>query len=168
MEVVFDFLEKIIYTEILGKLNLYTLFSTILKYIFVVIVLRFVYLIVRMIYLDISQMKPGEAQGAYIHLLNPKETLQFHVQSEYYLQDSNVLGRDRSCDIPIDYIYLSKEHARIFKQGDDYYIEDLQSANGTEVNGQEIHRPVLLQDKDLVSFVKLNFIFMKGEDDELQ
>lgn len=167
MEKVLDYLEKIIYSDIIGKINLYTLFSTVMKYLFVVIVLRFIYLIVRMIYLDISQMKPRDVEGAYLHLLNPKETLQFHVQSEYYLKDNNIIGKNRNSDIPIDYIYLSKEHARIARDGDEYYIEDLQSANGTHVNGREIHGPTLLQDKDMVSFVKLNFIFMKGDDDEL-
>lgn len=167
METILNFLEKIIYTEIIGKLNLYTLFSNILKYLFVIIVLRFIYLIVKMIYLDISQMKPADSRGAYLHLLNPKETLQFHVQSEYYLKENNTLGRDRSCTISIDYIYLSKEHARIFKQGDAYYLEDLHSANGTQVNGHDVHGAVLLADKDLISFVKLNFIFMKGDEDEL-
>ena len=63
MEKVLDYLEKIIYSDLFGKINLYTLFSTVMKYLFVLIVLRFIYLIVRMIYLDISQMKPSDSEG---------------------------------------------------------------------------------------------------------
>ena len=166
MDRVFSILEKILYTEFIKNINLYTLVSSILKYVFVLIVLRFTYLIVRMIYLDINRSQPGKPTGPYLHLLNQRESLNFHVLSEYFLGEENTLGRERGCTIPIDYIYLSKEHARIFKKGEEFYLEDLGSANGTQLNGEEIRGIVPLEDKDLISFVKLQFIFMKGEEDE--
>lgn len=166
MDQVFSIIERILYTEFIKNLNLYTLVSSILKYVFVVIVLRFTYLIVRMIYLDINSSQPGKPTGTYLRLLNQRENLNFHVLNEYFLGEENTLGRDRTCTIPIDYIYLSKLHARIFKRGDEFFLEDLGSANGSQLNGQEIRGIVPLEDKDVISFVKLQFIFMKGEEDE--
>ncbi|HZK10114.1 MAG TPA: FHA domain-containing protein [Clostridia bacterium] len=166
MDRVFSILEKILYTEFIKNINLFTLVSSILKYVFVVIVLRFIYLIVRMIYLDISSSQPGKSTGTYLRLLNQRESLSFHVENQYFLGEENTIGRERTCQIPIDYIYLSKVHARIFKDGDDFFLEDLDSVNGTELNGQEIRGIVPLEDKDLINFVKLQFIFMKGEEDE--
>lgn len=157
-------IEKLLYTEFIKNINLFTLISSILKYVFVVIVLRFIYLIVRMIYLDISSFQRGKVFGPYLSLLNQRDSLNFHVENQYPLAKENTVGRARSATIAIDYIYLSKEHARIYEEGGQYYIEDLGSINGTRVNGQELRGTVALRDKDLISFVKLEFIFMGGDD----
>ena len=45
------------------------------------------------------------------------------------------IGRAKTCNLAISHGSLSREHARIFPQGDDWLIEDLHSANGTAVNG---------------------------------
>lgn len=158
-------LEKILYTDIIKNINLYTLISSLFKYIFVLIVLRFIYLIVRMIYLDISSFGARRASGPYLRLLNQRDSLSFHVENEYPLEDDNIIGKDKGSDIAIDYIYLSKKHARIFKKGAGFYLEDLGSVNGTRVNGKDLKGQVALRDKDLISFVKLEFIFMEGDQD---
>lgn len=164
MDRFFAIIETLLYRDFIRNINLYTLLSSLLKYVFVLIVLRFIYLIVRMIYLDINSFQTKRTAGAYLRLLNQRDTLSFHVENEYLLGEDNILGKDRSCDIAIDYIYLSKQHGRIFKRDGSFYIEDLGSVNGTSLNGQSLRGQVALKDKDLISFVKLQFIFMEGED----
>lgn len=44
------------------------------------------------------------------------------------------IGRNISNDIRIDNLSVSKEHARIYKNAEDYSIEDLGSTNGTYLN----------------------------------
>jgi pSer/pThr/pTyr-binding forkhead associated (FHA) protein len=44
--------------------------------------------------------------------------------------------------------YISKRHARIFFKGNDYYIVDLDSANGAYVNGKPVRSRVKLADGD--------------------
>lgn len=51
-----------------------------------------------------------------------------------------ILGRDVGCDICLDDSLVSDEHAAISRNGKEFVLEDLNSRNGTSVNGEEIHR----------------------------
>lgn len=48
------------------------------------------------------------------------------------------IGRSQENDVVIPDKTISKNHARIIKQGDNYVIEDLGSSNGTVVNGRNV------------------------------
>jgi pSer/pThr/pTyr-binding forkhead associated (FHA) protein len=56
------------------------------------------------------------------------------------LQDRTDIGRSRSNDIHLADERVSRHHARIELQQDVFVISDLDSANGTYVNGQRIER----------------------------
>ncbi len=45
--------------------------------------------------------------------------------------DRFLIGRGRHCDLVIDSSKVSREHAAIVRDGDGWFIEDLESANGT-------------------------------------
>lgn len=59
-----------------------------------------------------------------------------------------VVGRSPSSDIVIDEPYVSATHARFTLQGPALVIEDLNSTNGTLVNGRPIDQPVTLRESD--------------------
>lgn len=61
-----------------------------------------------------------------------------------------ILGRSPECDYVIPDRQVSRQHARISKHYDGYRIEDLNSKNGTYVNGVSIKEPALLQDGDVI------------------
>ncbi len=42
-----------------------------------------------------------------------------------------LMGRGRHCDLVIDSSKVSREHAAIVRDGEGWFIEDLESANGT-------------------------------------
>ena len=48
------------------------------------------------------------------------------------------LGRDRGNDIVLDDKLVSRRHAVIQKIGEEYFLEDLGSTNGTQVNGERV------------------------------
>ena len=52
-----------------------------------------------------------------------------------------VLGRSPSCDFQLGDDYSSSRHARLFRRGSDWFVEDLDSRNGTFVNGYRIEQP---------------------------
>lgn len=59
-------------------------------------------------------------------------------------QDSIVLGRRRSCEICLPDDWVSREHAKIVRDKDGYRIRDLNSRNGTLLNGQPLCNDQLL------------------------
>jgi pSer/pThr/pTyr-binding forkhead associated (FHA) protein len=46
--------------------------------------------------------------------------------------------------------FVSQVHARVFRRGDDYWVEDLGSTNGTLVNGRRINGAVPVRRGDRV------------------
>ncbi len=70
--------------------------------------------------------------------------------------DEVIIGRSPECDIILPDRQVSRRHARIFRRGDQYFLEDLGSKNGTWVNGQPVQDPVPLQDGDEIQ-VALRF-----------
>jgi pSer/pThr/pTyr-binding forkhead associated (FHA) protein len=54
--------------------------------------------------------------------------------------DRFVIGRGKHCDFVINSGKVSREHAVIVREGNDYFIEDLGSSNGTWFNKQRIKR----------------------------
>jgi FHA domain-containing protein len=50
------------------------------------------------------------------------------------------IGRSERSDIPLADPGVSRNHARVVREGDDFIVEDLRSTNGTEVNGQPVRR----------------------------
>src|SRR5690349_5036484 len=49
-----------------------------------------------------------------------------------------VLGRAPECDIVLEGRLISRQHAAISRAGQAYILEDLDSHNGTTVNGQRL------------------------------
>ena len=62
-----------------------------------------------------------------------------------------IVGRSPGADIVIGAGYVSGRHARFQLMGQNLFVEDLGSKNGTAVNGRPVHDPVALRDKDLVT-----------------
>jgi pSer/pThr/pTyr-binding forkhead associated (FHA) protein len=58
-------------------------------------------------------------------------------------QDSLTIGRRTGNDIVIDNQAISGSHARIFQEDQTYFIEDLNSLNGTFLNGQKVSKYAL-------------------------
>jgi pSer/pThr/pTyr-binding forkhead associated (FHA) protein len=75
------------------------------------------------------------------------------------------IGRRSHNDVVIDNLAVSGEHAVVFKAGDDVYLEDLGSTNGTTVNGQPIKRH-LLQGGDFIEIGKYRLKYVAEGGDE--
>jgi pSer/pThr/pTyr-binding forkhead associated (FHA) protein len=69
-----------------------------------------------------------------------------------------VLGRSRECDIKIDDPNVSRRHAEIRHENGAYWIVDLKSTNGIEVNGERVQRARLTHaDTILMGQTELTF-----------
>ncbi len=54
-----------------------------------------------------------------------------------------LLGRSRECDIQVEDPNVSRRHAELRQEGASYWIVDLESTNGIEVNGHRVKRAQL-------------------------
>ena len=72
-----------------------------------------------------------------------------------------IIGRSPDCDIVLDDRQVSRRHARVFREGDRYLVEDLGSKNNTHLNGRDLIGVTPLQDGDEIQIAlrfKLAFV----------
>jgi pSer/pThr/pTyr-binding forkhead associated (FHA) protein len=71
-------------------------------------------------------------------------TLDGALLGEYPLEKKYVtLGRRASNDIQIDNLAVSGDHARFITVGEETLIEDLESTNGSQINGKKVQKQAL-------------------------
>ncbi len=63
-----------------------------------------------------------------------------------------IIGRDPSAEICLSDSGVSRNHARVYKTGEEVMIEDLESSNGTVINGKKItpKTPIKLAKEDMI------------------
>jgi hypothetical protein len=76
------------------------------------------------------------------------------------VKDRFLIGRGKHCDLIINSGKVSREHAAITREGDNYFIEDLGSSNGTWFDKRRISRRQI-QDGDeyFICAEKLSCVF---------
>ncbi len=62
--------------------------------------------------------------------------------------DQAVIGRNTECDVPLDVAAVSRRHAAILCNQGRYFVEDLQSRNGTFLNNLRVTERTPLRDGD--------------------
>ncbi len=76
----------------------------------------------------------------------------------YAIGQAAILGRLDSNDIPVKDNKASREHAKIYKQGNQFAIVDLNSSNGTLVNGEKVTKRVLKEGDEIgIGLVKMRY-----------
>jgi pSer/pThr/pTyr-binding forkhead associated (FHA) protein len=70
-------------------------------------------------------------------------TLSWNGSSLEVKQRRVVIGRSRDCDIQLADANVSRRHAELRQEGTSYWIVDLGSTNGLEVNGKRVKRSKL-------------------------
>lgn len=75
----------------------------------------------------------------------------------HVVSESMSVGRDPSSDLVLSSGKASRRHARVYVEEGALWVEDLNSTNGTYVNGQKIKGKSVLQDGDSVRFGDLAF-----------
>jgi predicted component of type VI protein secretion system len=78
-------------------------------------------------------------------------------------KDETTFGRKPTNDIVIDHATVSGFHGKIVKSGDGYVVEDLNSTNGTFINGNRIKTGVL-KDRDQIGVARHILEFFAADD----
>lgn len=134
----------------------------IIKYLFIIVVYLFIFSILRLIYMDIKIMSNLKFNNnPYLKLVNRRNSLPFKVEEHYNIHKTLTLGRDNNNSIIIKDPYISKKHLKFIIEDKKYYIEDLESNNGTFVNGTKLKERALLNNGDNITVGQVRFIFVK-------
>jgi Protein of unknown function (DUF3662)/FHA domain len=100
---------------------------------------------------DAESEVPGEVEREVVTL-----TVDGH---EYPVTSRRVvLGRSRECDIRVPDANVSRRHAEVRQEGTTYWLVDLGSTNGTEVNGRRVER-AKLADGDRITVGGTDVVF---------
>ncbi len=75
-------------------------------------------------------------------------------------QQRAVLGRSRECDVQLADSNVSRRHAELRQEGTSYWIVDLGSTNGVEVNGKRVKR-AKLRDGDTITIGSTDVVFSR-------
>lgn len=76
-----------------------------------------------------------------------------------------VLGRQAACDLRLGSDVASRRHARVGVRDGSWFVEDLNSKNGTAVNGVRLRAgvPTPLRDLDRIEIGSVRLLFVTGE-----
>jgi len=82
--------------------------------------------------------------------------------SEVLLNEPRItLGRDKACDVVLAQRAVSRTHARISRDGALFFLEDLGSAYGTQINGKSLPKGEkrLLRNGDVIAIAQFDVTF---------
>jgi DNA-binding winged helix-turn-helix (wHTH) protein len=91
-------------------------------------------------------VRPAEGEGS--PRPGPRFRLVLESREVQLLEGENVIGRDPDAALWIDHTSVSRRHARIVIGGGKATLEDLESKNGTSLNGKKIEKRMALSDGD--------------------
>ncbi|RKO67288.1 FHA domain-containing protein [Desulfofundulus salinus] len=155
------------------------LLLTVLRYLFLFLLYAFLFVVVRQMFWGLRDNpvmatpaaaggisgagfreatvpKPG---GRLVVLASPDPRLEKGMT--FYLGERITLGRGEHNDLVIPDPFSSQEHAVIFSRGDQYWVQDLGSLNGTYLNEVRLDRPTVLADGDRLRIGGVTFQFVR-------
>lgn len=80
-------------------------------------------------------------------------------QEHHLANETSTIGRAIECDIVIVSKNISRIHARVRRDGHRWYIDDLDSTNGTYRNNERVLSSLEIRDGDSLKIGEVNFIF---------
>lgn len=82
-------------------------------------------------------------------------------QERYDVTASSDIGRATTNQIILNNATISRQHAKIKFERDDFYLYDLGSANHSFVNEKQVTDPMVIKDGDVVRLGELEFLFKR-------
>ncbi len=71
-------------------------------------------------------------------------------QSLHFTQGDVIIGRDPECECQLEDTTISARHARLAYHHDQWWLEDLQSTNGTRLNQEVVKTATIIVNGDTI------------------
>ncbi|MEL7500068.1 MAG: SpoIIE family protein phosphatase [Planctomycetota bacterium] len=87
------------------------------------------------------------------------------IKKKFPLDDTPVIiGRHPECEVQIDDGSVSRQHAKITYDQGQYYIQDLNSRNGTFLNDYPVHAPTKIFDQSEIKICDISLVFSLSDE----
>lgn len=121
--------------------------------VFIVILYVIIYYALKIMYRDVKnggkKRRPPVVKGNYgLEIINSGNGRDLKDGSIIPIRSDLTIGRKDNNSIVLGDQHVSGNHAKIIVRNDSLYIEDLNSTNGTYLNGSKINRRMKLSNKD--------------------
>ena len=80
-----------------------------------------------------------------------------------FSQSEVILGRDQTCDIKLEDESISAQHAKLSFHHGQWWLEDLESTNGTRLNRDKLTTATVVTSGDEIKFGNANIVVNPGE-----
>jgi pSer/pThr/pTyr-binding forkhead associated (FHA) protein len=111
----------------------------VIRILFLVLLYGFLFAVARILMRDLRAASRGPAElGRLVVVASPHG--EPPVGTSFPLDAVTTLGRDVNNTVVVDDQFASAEHAALTFRGRAWYVEDLESTNGTYVNGVAVDR----------------------------
>jgi len=74
-------------------------------------------------------------------------------------RERTVFGRHPNCGVVLDDGAVSRQHAQLMQAHGSYYLEDLRSRNGTQLNDVDVPKPTQVNDGDVIRVCEFLYSF---------
>lgn len=130
--------------------------------IFIIILYVIIYYALKIMYKDVKnggkKRRPPVAKGNYgLEIINSGNAKDLKDGSIIPIRSDLTIGRKDGNSIVLNEQHVSGEHAKILIKNNSLFIEDLNSTNGTYLNGTKINGKKKLSNKDEVKIGNVVF-----------
>ena len=108
----------------------------------------------------VYRAQPAEAPAPDSELVGEQVTLSWDGQRRTIDKRRTLIGRSKECDVQLADPNTSRRHAELRREGTAFWIVDLDSTNGIEVNGRRLKR-AKLEDGDRVTLGSTELVFRR-------
>jgi pSer/pThr/pTyr-binding forkhead associated (FHA) protein len=85
-------------------------------------------------------------------------------QTRHFVQSEVTIGRDPACECPVDDEAISARHARLSFHHNQWWLEDLDSTNGTLLNQEKLAMPTVVIPEDEFKCGETRFVISLAGD----
>lgn len=131
----------------------------VIQYIFLAAIYYFLYNVLKVIQQDIKKKSRALQTPIILENTDTVKALavlividkgKFQLADKYIIKDSFTIGRGGGNSLVINDSYISNEHACITLYKDGYWLTDLNSTNGTVLNGYIVTAKTKLRPEDII------------------